>query len=91
MRRQSKDCYAIVFGVSLVAITCFLIIDVQTELNLRGDFLPIPKTKPMTVSDSNVNVPENIDVTSRHDEHLVENNIDDFDTFEALKQKIGHQ
>lgn len=89
MRRQSNDRYAIVFGVSLVALTFFLIIDVQTGLNLRGGYLPIPK--PVTVYDSNVNVPVNIDVTLGHDQHIVENNINDFDTFEALKRNIGHQ
>lgn len=41
--RQSKDHYAILFGISLVLLTFFLILDVQTGMNLRGGYLPIPK------------------------------------------------
>lgn len=41
--RQSNDHYAILFGISLVLLTSFLILDVQTGMNLRGGFLPVPK------------------------------------------------
>lgn len=89
MRRQSNDRYAIVFGVSLVALTVFLIMDIQTGLNLRGGYLPIPE--PVAVNDPTVNA----EVVPGHEERAVSGedngNTDNFDTFGALKQKIGHQ
>lgn len=43
MVRHSRDRFAILFGVSLVAITIFLVLDIESGLNLRAPYLQIPK------------------------------------------------
>lgn len=94
MRRQSNDHFAIGFGVSLVVITLFLVLDVQTGLNLRGSYLPVPE--PLVETDSIDDVPVNNEITSELDKSVVEvdeNNeqVSNFDTFSMLKRTFGQQ
>lgn len=88
--RQSKDHYAILFGISLVLITFLLILDIQTGLNLRGKYLPIPKT-PNPIQ----NVPVQM-VQSQKKLSIANNknhgNIEakkNGNTFDYLEKKIG--
>lgn len=92
--RQSNDHYAILFGISLVLLTFFLILDIQTGLNLRGGYLPIPKNpNSMVVNLPAVQMMQNqkklsAEINKNHgniDEKKVEN------TFAALKKKIGQK
>lgn len=90
--RQSKDRYAVVFGTSIVAITFFLILDIQTGLNLSGNILPIPES--LNEIPNQVENEQN----SKGEKELKDTNseynneeIKAFDTFMALKQNLGQQ
>lgn len=85
MRRRSNDRFAISFGVTLVAITFLLILDIKTGLNLSGDYLPIPE--PIT----NPIVDMHIDDELHHNEQIDSENSDNFDTFLTVKRIFGHQ
>lgn len=98
MRRQSKDRFAIVFGTSLVALTFFLVIDIQTGLNLRRPYLPIPPNyielnENTTEGEQfSKNTSENEETSERmtkpaHDSQR----INDFGTYANLKRNIGWQ
>lgn len=52
MVRHSRDRFAILFGISLVAITIFLVLDIESGLNLRAPYLQIPKNDIATIRNS---------------------------------------
>lgn len=95
MRRQSNDRFAIGLGVSLVVITLFLVLDVQTGWNLRGSYLPVPKS--IVETDSIDDVPVNNGIIPQLDKIGVEdedgNNgyVNNFDTFSKLKRTFEQQ
>lgn len=92
--RQTGDRFAIVLGTSLVAMTLFLVLDIQAGLNLRRPLLPLPEN----FDEQTKNTIEN-ESKSKQERHSHENNneqndyqqINDFDAFAALRQKIGFQ
>lgn len=85
--RKSSDRHAIIFGATLVAVTFLLVLDVQSGLNLRGNYLPIPE--PKTQLDLSEHAQELGGESSEQvsDEHeRIQSN-----GFIGLKQHLEHQ
>lgn len=91
MMRHSRDRYAVLFGTSLVAFTFFLVIDIQSGLNLRAPFLQIPESfiEPTENSIENDVTPDKIANENHYEYQDVE--IENDDTFANFKRNIGFQ
>lgn len=88
--RQSKDHYAILFGISLVLLTFFLILDIQTGLNLRGGYLPIPKNHNLPVRQMAENQEKlSSEINQSHGNMNGEQKVEN--TLTSLKKKIGQR
>lgn len=89
--RHSKDRYAIVFGTSLVVVTIFLIIDIQSGQKLSGSYLPIPESDS-TVIKYTENIPDRQQITEVNLQiHGDSEKIDEIGTFGAFKRNLGVQ
>lgn len=88
--RQSNQ-YTIAFGVALVVVTLFLIIDIQLGQKLSGNYLPIPDPA-LTVTKYTEDVANRQQITvvnlQNHDDSQ---KIDEIDTFEAFERNLGLQ
>lgn len=88
--RQSKDHYAILFGILLVLLTFFLILDIQTGLNLRGGYLPIPKNLNLPVGQMMQNQKKlPFEINNNHGNMNQEKKVEN--TFTSLNEKIGQR
>lgn len=89
--RQSRERYSVIFGVSLVALTFFLILDIQTGLNLSGEYFPVPKP----IIEPDLSRKEHTNLASNHENRTKSSDddgkIEEFDTFAAFKRNVGFQ
>lgn len=91
--RHSRDRFAVLFGTSLVTLTFFLVLDIQSGLNLRAPFLQIPEsyiepTKNSINNDQKTDeIVDEINYQYQDDNEQIDNG--DTDTFANLKRNIG--
>lgn len=91
--RHSRDHYAILFGTLIIALTLFLILDIQSGRNLRAPYLQIPENyiEPTKNSIENDLTPTEIvnNINYRYEDE--NESVDNGDTFTKLKRNIGFQ
>lgn len=88
---RSRDGFAIIFGIFLVVVTIFLIIDIKLGQKLSGIYLPIPEPD-LTVIKFSDNIPNRqqtaeIDLQIHGDSKKTEK----IGTFGAFRRNLGLQ
>ncbi|XP_055300427.1 extracellular serine/threonine protein CG31145-like isoform X2 [Sitodiplosis mosellana] len=88
--RHSRDRFAILFGTSLVAITFFLVLDIESGLNLRAPYLQLPENDIEPTKNSQENDPKPDEISNQTNYQYQGEQIDDGDTgiFTNLKRNI---
>lgn len=86
---QRRDGFAIIFGIFLVLITIFLIIDIKLGQKLSGIYLPIPESD-LNVTKFTENIP-NRQQTAQIDLQIHGDSKKDIGTFGAFRWNLGLQ
>lgn len=93
--RHSRDRFTILCGATLVALTLFLVLDIQSGLNLRAPYLQIPETYIETTKNSIESdlKPDEIvnDTNYQYQDGNEQIDNGDNDMFTNLKRNIGFQ